>query len=108
MSQQIDQLRDALALAEAQVPIADPSRLTEWGRQPEAALFSIGSQRLIAPHVLLNDLQEWIGAADLQSDHVELLGDEPARRFVLQVKGDAGVATPRARALARAPRDAGG
>ena len=86
MSTQLDQLRDTIALAEANVPITDLDRLAEWDRQPEPALFTIGCQRLISPDLLLNDLQEWIAAANLQSSHVELIGDEPARRLIPQVK----------------------
>ena len=105
---QIDQLRDTIALAEAQTPITDLNRLAEWDRQPDPALFSIGAKRLISPEVLLNDLQEWIHAANLQSDHVELIGDEPARRVIIKVKGDPAVAIPRAMALSRALRDPSG
>ena len=65
-------------------------------------------QRLISPYLLLNDLQEWIAAANLQSNHVELIVDEPSRRFILQVKGDSAVAIPRAMALSRALRDPSG
>eukprot|EP00959_Pyramimonas_sp_CCMP1952_P389510 8162054-Pyramimonas_sp.AAC.1 len=44
------QMRDTLALAEAQTPITDLSRLAEWDRQPDPAPFSVGCQRLIAPN----------------------------------------------------------
>ena len=108
MWQQIGQMRDAIALAEAQAPITDLTRLAERDRMPDSTLFSIGCQRLTAPDLLLNDLQEWIAAANLQSDHVELHGDEHSRHFILQFKGDRAVAIPRALALSRALRDAAG
>eukprot|EP00959_Pyramimonas_sp_CCMP1952_P372842 7807570-Pyramimonas_sp.AAC.1 len=91
--QHIDQMRDTLALAEAQTPIADLSRLAEWDRQPDPTLCVAGCQRLLAPSVVLNDLQELIAEANLQSNHVELPGDgETARRFALQAKGGNAVA----------------
>eukprot|EP00959_Pyramimonas_sp_CCMP1952_P339125 7102257-Pyramimonas_sp.AAC.1 len=90
---QIDQMRDTLALAAAQLPITDLARLADWGFTPDATIFSIGSQRLIAPNAVFNDLQEWLADAGLQSDHVEH-SDGPARRFILQVKGVKEVAIP--------------
>eukprot|EP00959_Pyramimonas_sp_CCMP1952_P362689 7595288-Pyramimonas_sp.AAC.1 len=66
------------------MPIADLSKLAEWGRSTGATLSAMGSQRLVAPNAVFNNLQEWIGAAGLQRDHVEFHGDGPARRSILQ------------------------
>eukprot|EP00959_Pyramimonas_sp_CCMP1952_P430761 9021409-Pyramimonas_sp.AAC.1 len=76
-------MRDALALTEAQLPIADLSRLSEWGRSPDPPLFSIGPQRIMFPSVVFHDLHVWIVDAGLLPDQVELHGDAPARRFIL-------------------------
>eukprot|EP00959_Pyramimonas_sp_CCMP1952_P331444 6940394-Pyramimonas_sp.AAC.1 len=77
-------MRDTLALAEAQTPVAALNRLAKRDRQPDPTLFSAGCQRPIAPNALLNDLQEWIAVANMQSNHAELLGDgRLARRSAL-------------------------
>eukprot|EP00959_Pyramimonas_sp_CCMP1952_P373038 7812394-Pyramimonas_sp.AAC.1 len=65
-------MRETLALAEAQVPIADLSRPADWDREIDPAIFTVGAQRLFAPDALLNDLQEWIASANLGPDAVEL------------------------------------
>ena len=49
MWQHTDQLRDTIALAEAQAPLTDLTRLAEWDRTPDPTRFSIGCQRLVAP-----------------------------------------------------------
>eukprot|EP00959_Pyramimonas_sp_CCMP1952_P100405 2100471-Pyramimonas_sp.AAC.1 len=67
MRQQIDQVRETLAPAEAQAPIAGLAGLADWGRAIDPAIFAIGAQRLIPPGVLLNDLQEWIASANLDT-----------------------------------------
>eukprot|EP00959_Pyramimonas_sp_CCMP1952_P354998 7436350-Pyramimonas_sp.AAC.1 len=99
MRQQIDQMRETLALAEAQAPIKDLASLADWDRAIDQTILTIGAQRPIALGVLLNDLQEWIASANLDTDAVELCGVEPARRFILQVKGDRVLAVSPALAL---------
>ena len=42
MWQQIEQMRDTLALAEAQAPITDLTKLADWDRTPDPTIFSIG------------------------------------------------------------------
>eukprot|EP00959_Pyramimonas_sp_CCMP1952_P456735 9473657-Pyramimonas_sp.AAC.1 len=72
MRQKIDQMRETLALAEAQAPIADLTRLADWDRAVDPTIFTIGAQRLIAPGALPNDLQGWIAFAKCDADAVEL------------------------------------
>eukprot|EP00959_Pyramimonas_sp_CCMP1952_P138467 2898169-Pyramimonas_sp.AAC.1 len=122
MWQHIDQMRDTLALAEVQTPIADPRRLAEWGRQPPRPL----PRGLPAPYRAERFAQRPPGMDRGGQSTIETCGPtrrwriftvhcssslrdgEPSRRFVLQVKGDSAVAVPRAIALSRAMRNAVG
>ena len=104
----IETIQKALAIAEARTAVPDIIAESDFDRPPDPAVFSVGAPDLVAPQLVQQALLGWFRDAGVDPATATLQGDVPAKRFTLRLLGGAAVVSPRAVALARALRLAGG
>ena len=92
----VDTLQRALALAESAVPHKNDFSDDNFTRKVDATILRISSKAILAKAAVLSSVAPWLAEADLDAEHYELIGHDSSRKFVLQFKGNAGMAKNRA------------
>ncbi len=95
---QVDKMQQALAVAEATVPIKDTLGFPEFNRLVDSTILRINIPDIDSRVEVTKAFQPWLSEAGCDSDaQVAVLGPDTSRRFVVQFKGSAGLAENRLR-----------
>ena len=100
----IEQLQQALAVAEACVPIKDTLDLNEFNRRVDCTILRINTSDLVSKPEVERALRPWLMEAGCDDGKAKILGPDSSRRFVVQFKGSAHsakLAASKARSLLR-------
>jgi hypothetical protein len=89
---QIKDLQQAMAVAEATVPIKDTLDFNEFNRQVDSTILRINTGEHVNKGDITRILRPWLLEADCDESEAEIMGHDVARRFIIQFKGSAGLA----------------
>ena len=106
---QIKRLQQALAIAEAQTPIANPAGNGAFDREPDRCAVKISSKHIVEKCKVAIALQEWLeSTGSANPDWTTLEGPQSGKRFTLRFTGAIGLASSRCSAaiqgLRKGPR----
>ena len=93
----IADLQKSIATAEQAIPIKDKLDDALFDRDLDATILKIGSPENITKIALTAALAPWLQEADIAPEATEVQGPTAGKRFTLQFKGGAGLASNRAK-----------
>eukprot|EP00959_Pyramimonas_sp_CCMP1952_P319551 6686410-Pyramimonas_sp.AAC.1 len=98
----IQRIKQQLSLGEAEAPILDMTKLPDWDREPDPAIFVLPSAQPVGAAAVRTSIAEWLDAAEVAPPQFQIYGEGPTRRFVLQLLGGRPVAIAKSVAFVRA------